>query len=120
MSSTPDSPDWSLLPGAPAEFFGLEGQFDANDLKRSYNRFLKKFKPEKFPDEFQRIRQAYENLERMLRYGYRPTLGPFTVSFGDGQPTPHDTSSDDSSPPTAPLTATRLSCAVPVGLLSSR
>jgi hypothetical protein len=84
MASTPDTPDWSLLPDQPAEFFGLEGEFDANDLKRSYNRFLKKFKPEKAPDEFQRIRQAYESVERMLRYGFRPSVGPLGFTFGEG------------------------------------
>ena len=68
MASTPDNPDWSLLPHDAAGFFGLEENFDRTGLKRAYNRFLKKFKPEKYPQEFQRIRAAYEELEQELRY----------------------------------------------------
>jgi hypothetical protein len=71
MSSTPESPDWSLLPNRPKDFLGLEDGYDEKQLKRAYNRFLKAFKPEKFPAEFQRIRQAYEDLERRLRYQIR-------------------------------------------------
>jgi hypothetical protein len=67
---TPDSePDWSLLPHDPVRFFGLAVDFDRKDLKRSYNRLLRLYKPEKHPAEFQQIRAAYEDLERRLRYG---------------------------------------------------
>ncbi len=69
MSDGYDSPDWSLLPHNPRAFFGLGGEFDSKDLKRSYNRLLRQFKPEKFPAEFQRIRAAYEHLDNELRYG---------------------------------------------------
>jgi hypothetical protein len=62
-------PDWSLLPHSPTKFFGLAADFDRKDLKRSYNRLLRLYKPEKHPAEFQQIRAAYEDLERRLRYG---------------------------------------------------
>jgi succinate dehydrogenase hydrophobic anchor subunit len=64
-----NAPDWSLLPHEPARFFGLDSGFDRKDLKRSYNRLLRLYKPEKHPVEFQQIRAAYEDLERRLRYG---------------------------------------------------
>lgn len=64
-----DPPDWNLLPHRPAEFFSLAEGFDRKDLKRAYNRLLKQFKPEKHPQEFQRIREAYEALDNRLRYG---------------------------------------------------
>lgn len=64
-----NAPDWSLLPHEPARFFGLDPAFDRMDLKRSYNRLLRLYKPEKHPAEFQQIRAAYEDLERGLRYG---------------------------------------------------
>lgn len=69
MSDRPDSPDWTLLPHRPQEFFNLDANFDRKDLKRSYNLLLRQFKPEKFPAEFQRIRAAYEYLDNQLRYG---------------------------------------------------
>ncbi len=69
MSVNPDQPDWSLLPHAPLRFFGLSAGFSHRDLKRTYNQFIRHYKPERFPHEFQRIRAAYEQLENALRYG---------------------------------------------------
>lgn len=68
MTAPDDEPQWDLLPESPAEFFGLPETFDLKDLKRSYNRLIKRFKPEKFPDEFQKIRAAYESIETHLRF----------------------------------------------------
>lgn len=69
MSDETANVDWSLLPHAPLAFFGLSEAFDRTELKRAYNRFLRQFKPEKHPQEFQRIRAAYELLDNQLRYG---------------------------------------------------
>jgi len=66
MSDAGD-PQWDLLPDHPEQFFSLSGEYDVRDLKRSYNRLIKRFKPEKFPEEFQRIRAAYERLNDALR-----------------------------------------------------
>jgi hypothetical protein len=63
-----DQPDWSLLPDRPAEFFELEPDFDQTELKRAYTRLIRRFKPERHPAEFKRIRGAYEALEARLRY----------------------------------------------------
>ena len=67
MSDLSD-PRWELLPHDPEQFFGLQGEFDLRDLKRSYNRFIRRYKPERFPGEFKRIRAAYESLNDTLRY----------------------------------------------------
>ncbi|WP_298865661.1 hypothetical protein [uncultured Gimesia sp.] len=61
-------PQWDLLPDHPLEFFSLSGEFDIRDLKRSYNALIRQYKPEKFPNEFQIIRAAYEKLHDALRY----------------------------------------------------
>ncbi len=90
--SNPDSAaDWSLLPHDPGRFFDLSTGFDRKDLKRSYNRLLRLYKPEKHPAEFQQIRAAYEDLERRLRYGEaRPASGEANWSSADGPATaPH-------------------------------
>src|SRR5690606_37028527 len=73
MSSSVPTPDWGHLPHAPQAFFGLADGFDQKALKRSYNRLLHRFKPEKHPEEFQRIRAAYEQLDNQLRYGRTAT-----------------------------------------------
>lgn len=69
-------PEWNRLPHDPQGFFGLPATFDRQDLKRQYNRLIKQFKPEKFPQEFQKIRSAYEALDQRLRYGDESILSP--------------------------------------------
>lgn len=81
MTASADPPRWDLLPHDPEAFFGLEAGFDRTALKRAYNRLLKQFKPEKFPEEFQRIRAAYEALDQELRYGARETSGPMIQPY---------------------------------------
>ncbi|PCJ60915.1 MAG: hypothetical protein COA79_07595 [Planctomycetota bacterium] len=51
------------------DFFNLPDGFNKKDLKRSYNKYIKYFKPEKFPEEFQKIRKAYEEAIAFLRDG---------------------------------------------------
>ena len=67
MSEAPFIPEWHRLPHDAAGFFGLAAGFERRDLKRRYNEFIRQFKPEKFPQEFQRIRAAYEQLDLGLR-----------------------------------------------------
>ncbi|TWT50494.1 DnaJ domain protein [Rubripirellula amarantea] len=68
-SSSPDSePSWDKLPNDPRGFFGLTRSNDFAELKSAYKKLLRRFKPEKFPDEFQKIRAAYESLSEQLRY----------------------------------------------------
>jgi hypothetical protein len=62
-----EQPKWELLPRDPLAFFDLESPFDRKDLKRKYNRLIKLYKPEKSPEEFKRIRAAYEQLEDWLK-----------------------------------------------------
>ncbi|MCG6156152.1 J domain-containing protein [Rubinisphaera margarita] len=62
MSETPE-PDWHLLPHSPVSFFGLSEQYEMRDLKRAYGRLIKKYRPDFHPDEFQKIRAAYEALK---------------------------------------------------------
>ncbi|WP_010584694.1 hypothetical protein [Schlesneria paludicola] len=69
MSSSPLDPRWDKLPDSPEEFFELQLGYTQADLKRAYFRFIKQFKPEKHPQEFQQIRTAYEQLDSQLRYG---------------------------------------------------
>jgi hypothetical protein len=55
-------PDFGLLPDDPQGFFDLDPGFSPRELKRSYTRLIKRFKPERDPVAFQAIRAAYEQL----------------------------------------------------------
>ena len=59
MNETNDEPIWEHLPADPEKFFGLADDFKRNDLKRGYTKLIKRFKPDKFPREFQLIRAAF-------------------------------------------------------------
>lgn len=72
----PTDPNWNLLPHDPAGFFALQPDFDRTALKRAYNRLLRIYKPEKYPDEFQRLRAAFEQLDNGLRYGLSQVATP--------------------------------------------
>lgn len=82
-------PQWDLLPRDPEGFFGLSEGYDLRELKRSYNQFIRRFKPEKFPEEFQRIRAAYEALNAAVR---------FNLPTSSGLPAPAPLTWDESAP----------------------
>lgn len=77
--SQEQEPAWDLLPHDPERFFGLSGDYDVRTLKRAYNRLIRRFKPEQFPLEFQRIRAAFEELHDALRYDLPTRRPPETV-----------------------------------------
>ena len=70
MTEEHEQPDWSQLPANPRGFFALPAEFERKELKRAYNRLIRMYKPEKHPNEFQKIRAAFEELDLELRYGY--------------------------------------------------
>lgn len=59
--STPDLPDdprdW---PADPFALLGVGRGASETDVKRAYTRLIRRFKPEHHPDQFRRIREAYE------------------------------------------------------------
>ncbi|WP_442481942.1 hypothetical protein [Aeoliella sp. SH292] len=98
MAESADTPRWELLPRDPVGFFELSEGFDRKDLKRAYNRLLRIYKPEKYPSEFQQIRQAYEELDEQLRYHGSATSRRVAV--------PEDWQTDAEAPqPATPTTA---------------
>lgn len=65
-----ETPNWNLLPGNPLKFFQLQQGCDQRALKRAYGKLIRQFKPERFPEEFKKIRAAYEQLQQEIEYGY--------------------------------------------------
>jgi hypothetical protein len=62
-----EDPPWELLPGDPLGFFGLAPGAAPEELRRRYTALLRRFRPERHPQEFQRLRAAYEAAEARLR-----------------------------------------------------
>lgn len=62
----PDDPrDW---PTDPFALLGVPRSVGEADLKRAYTRLIRKYKPEHAPDEFRRVRAAYEAAIEMGRW----------------------------------------------------
>lgn len=69
MSSLPDSDN-------PYEILGISPDADQRELKQAYAKLIRTFKPEKHPEEFRRIRAAYEELQAWQPLANNPPPGP--------------------------------------------
>lgn len=66
MPTEPDLPDdINLWPSDPNALFGLDSDASRRDLKRAYTRLIRRFKPEHFPDQFRRLREAFDGLDQL-------------------------------------------------------
>lgn len=59
-------PPWHLLPGNPRAFFGLSDSATRQDLKSAYSQWIRRFKPDKYPNEFKKIRAAFDAVDREI------------------------------------------------------
>lgn len=84
----PDDPrNW---PDDPFQLLGVEPPISEQDLKRAYTRLIRRFKPEHHPEQFRRVREAYESaLERGKWFGFftSPQLPPPPPSERTESPT---------------------------------
>ena len=89
--SLPD--DLSRWPDDPYQLLGVPRGVAPRDLKRSYTRLIRIYKPEHYPEHFRRIRAAYEQI---LRYVELIEKSHDAVDAVEGQ-TPSHASDDDGS-----------------------
>jgi hypothetical protein len=68
MNDTHLPDDLSQWPSDPHALLGVERNVDRRELRRAYTRLIRAFKPEHFPEQFRRIREAYESLDSYLQY----------------------------------------------------
>jgi hypothetical protein len=60
--SLPDNvEDW---PRDPFALFGVNHSVSAKEVRRIYTRLIREYKPERSPEQFRRVREAYETLQR--------------------------------------------------------
>jgi hypothetical protein len=60
--------DASCWPENPFELFGIPESADRRELRRAYTKLIRVYKPEHFPEQFSRIRDAYEKLDGYMQY----------------------------------------------------
>lgn len=79
MADLPEDP--SLWPRDPYRLLGLEPGASALDARKAYTRLIRRYKPEQFPEQFRRIRDAYEAIQAMSAWlapppGFSPQPTP--------------------------------------------
>ena len=88
--SSPELPenlkDW---PSDPFALLGVARDTEEIEIKRAYTRLIRRFKPEHFPDQFRRIREAYEAcLAQFQRFFTARDISPFERPELRVQPSP--------------------------------
>ncbi len=68
-SRLPD--DISRWPSDPYRLLDVPRSIDERELKRAYLKLVRQYKPEQAPEAFQKIRHAYETIQRWLNQGAR-------------------------------------------------
>ncbi|MBM4068468.1 MAG: J domain-containing protein [Planctomycetes bacterium] len=85
--------DLTRWPRDPYEVLGVSPDLDAKEIRRAYVRLIRRFKPEQYPEQFRRVREAYEAASL---YGqWLPRLG------GDLGPIPAATPAGEEANPRA-------------------
>jgi hypothetical protein len=65
-SDLPDDPKhW---PDDPFEVLGVTRGVSDADLRRAYTRLIRRFKPEHTPEQFRRVREAYEACQQITSW----------------------------------------------------
>lgn len=95
--SLPD--DVSQWPDDPNELLGVVYGVSPRDLRRAYNRLIRIYKPEQFPEQFRRIREAYEHLLRIAELFAPHAEAPHAPPADEPLilPTPQETPSEKDS-----------------------
>ncbi len=75
--------DVSLWPTASAEILGITDSATRKDAKRAYTRLIKRFKPEHFPEQFRRLREAYDQVDSRLQWQEKLASHGITIQFAD-------------------------------------
>jgi hypothetical protein len=64
MSDLPLPENLADWPSDPFVLFGVTHAVSQRDLRKVYTRLIREFKPERLPEHFRRIREAYETLQQ--------------------------------------------------------
>ena len=51
-----------MIKSSPYKILGLEGDFEFKDIKKAYRKKVQEFSPDRYPEEFATISDAYETL----------------------------------------------------------
>jgi hypothetical protein len=68
MSDLPLPEDIERWPSDPFQLLQVTRQVNEKDLKRAYQRLLRVYRPERFPEEFRKLRDAYDEAASWVQH----------------------------------------------------
>lgn len=77
--------DYSRWPDDPFALLGVARGVSERDLRRAYARLIRIYKPEQFPEQFRRIREAYETARHYAPFFF-PGESPPETSAAPAEP----------------------------------
>jgi hypothetical protein len=101
MSDLPD--DVRRWPSDPFQLLGVPRDVPPRELKRAYTRLIRAYKPEHAPEEFRRIREAYDAVRQFVElYGALQQVAPSAPFDETGEAAeaalPRDSAGQDERP----------------------
>jgi len=112
MTSEPLPDDVNEWPDDPFRILGVPPNADLDTIRRAYAQLIRRFKPEHHPDQFRRIRAAYEFTSRFATARSEMADTEFTPFAPGHRPAPRDPSPQQqrrsSQPEDLPETYARL------------
>ncbi|MCA9095121.1 MAG: J domain-containing protein [Planctomycetaceae bacterium] len=103
MSKTHLPDDLSRWPESPFEILDVTPQVESGELRKKYAALIRYYKPEQFPEHFQKIRAAYEIVRAIIEHrdspGSNPVFSPSTFSPPERRPEPQPSPLWDDRPP---------------------
>jgi len=87
-------------PPDPYALLGVTPAVSARDLKKAYARLIRQYRPEEFPEQFRRVRDAFEAVQQNIKYSswFAPPPEEPVESRGDSftdPPSPEDAYEDE-------------------------
>lgn len=96
--------DDALLERDAMAFFSLDAGWEPAALKRAYSAQIRRWKPERFPEEFKRVRAAYE---RLIALGGGGAAGSLEAPTVTPPASPAASPAPSPAPETAPVASVR-------------
>src|SRR5262245_59150077 len=89
MNDTHLPDDLSRWPSDPYTILGVERGVAPRDLRRAYVTLIRVFKPERHPEHFRRIREAFDYVQRFAAFfAEKPPPDPVSTPPPDSSETP--------------------------------
>ena len=70
MTNLPE--DSNRWPSDPFKLLGIERTSDARTARRAYFKLVRRYRPDRHPTEFQKVREAFEQVENWLKWNVHP------------------------------------------------